>query len=53
VLASSLDILDNLIVDDFVSNLERFILLILLTCKKNVIHTETPTIKFSDFVPRK
>ena len=44
---------DYLIVYDFVSDFEGLVLLVLLPCQKDVIHSESPTVKLSQMVPGK
>lgn len=51
MLTSSLNLINDLVVDDFVSNLERLVFLVLLASQQHVIHSEAPAIKLSDAVP--
>lgn len=51
MLTSSLDLVNDLIVNYFVSDLERLILLVLLASQQDIIHSEAPTVKLCDRVP--
>ena len=53
MLTSSLNLINYLIIDYFISYFKRFILLVLFTIQKYVIHSKTPAIKLCYIVPCK